>query len=260
MSTRIIPFIYEGQDVRTVDVDGEPWFVLADIGAVLGTRGRDLARMIDAEDRGAHFVRSPSGDQEMVTVSEAGLYTVVIRSNNPAARPFRRWVTTEVLPAIRRTGQYGAPRELTGPELMARALIQADETIKEQAAELEVARPKVEVADRLLDATTDLSVQDAANALTRAGFKMGRTRLFSLLRDMGWTHRGADGAWRPYARHIEAGRLSVLPSSHYHPRTGELVLDPPQVRVTPKGLALIMREHDPRQLELSVPLADGGVA
>lgn len=260
MSASIIPFTYEGHQVRTVDVDGEPWFVLADVGSALGTRGRDLARMIDPEDRGAHIVRSPSGEQDMVTVSEAGLYTVLVRSNNPAVRPFRRWVTSEVLPSIRRTGQFGAPRELSGPELMARALIQADATIKEQSAELEAARPKVEVADRLLDATTDMSVQDAANSLTRDGFKIGRTRLFNLLGEIGWTHRGADGAWRPYARHIEAGRLSVLPSSHYHPRTGELVLDPPQVRVTPKGLAQLLLEHGPRQSELQVAIVEGEAA
>lgn len=252
MSASIIPFTYGAQDVRVVEVDGEPWFVLADIGAILGTRGRDLGRMIDAEDRGAHFVRTPSGEQEMATVNEAGLYTVLLRSNNPAAKPFRRWVTSDVLPSIRRTGQYGAPRELTGPELMARALIEADATIKAQAAELEAARPKVVVADRLLDASTDLSVQDAANALTRAGWRIGRQRLFSLLKEIGWIHRGGDGAWRPYARHIEAGRVSVLPQSHYHPRTGDLVLDPPQVRVTPKGVQELLLGHGPRQTELAV--------
>lgn len=116
-----------------------------------------------------------------------------------------------------------------------------------QAVELETARPKVEVAERLLDATTDMSVQDAANDLTRAGFKIGRQRLFALLQEKGWIFRGGDGAWRPYARVIESGRLSVLPSSHYHPRTGELVLDPPQVRVTPKGLQQILLEHGPSQ-------------
>ncbi len=261
MSTSVMPFTYEGQQVRTVDVDGELWFVATDVAKILSYRSApDMTRRLDGSDKGCAKVRTPGGEQELTVLNESGLYDAIFRSNAAGAKPFRRWVTSEVLPSIRRTGQYGARRELSGPELMARALIEADVTIKEQAAELEAARPKVEVADRLLDATTDLSVQDAANALTRAGFRIGRTRLFTLLRDIGWTHRGADGAWRPYAHHIAAGRLSVLPSSHYHPRTGELVLDPPQVRVTPKGLAQLMRDHGPHQAELAVDLTEGALS
>ncbi|UYG15798.1 BRO family protein [Brachybacterium huguangmaarense] len=256
-----MPFTYEGMPVRTVDVDGEVWFVASDVARVLDLgRTHDAVRGLDDDEKGAESIRTPGGEQLTTIVSEPGLYQLVMRSRKPEAKPFRRWIAHEVIPAIRRTGQYGAARELTGPELMARALIEADVTIKQQAAELEAARPKVEVAERLLDATTDLSVQDAANALTRAGFRIGRTRLFSLLRDIGWTFRGPDGAWRPYAHHIEAGRLSVLPSSHYHPRTGELVLDPPQVRVTPKGLAQLMRDHGPHQPELAVQLTEGALS
>lgn len=116
----------------------------------------------------------------------------------------------------------------------ARALVASEARIAELA-------PKAEVAERLLDADGDLSVGDAAKALTRAGVKVGADRLFKAL-DKRWIYRGADGRWRVYQSAIESGHMSVLPQSHYHPRTGVLVLDPPQPRVTPKGLAKLMRE------------------
>lgn len=257
MSTFIITHQFQAEQVRVLEIDGEPWFVASDVARILGYRdAANLCRRLDDDDRGTRSVSTPGGEQRMTVVSEPGLYAAVLGSQVPGARDFKRWVTHEVLPQIRRTGQYGAPvRELSGPELMARALIEADSTIKAQAAELEAARPKVEVADRLLDATTDLSVRDAANALTRAGFRIGQNRLFALLHEIGWAYRGRDGSWRPDNVALTAGRLSVLPMSHYHPRTGELVLDPPQLRVTPKGLALLLREHGPRQQAIAEVVA-----
>lgn len=249
MSTSIIPFTYSGQDVRTVAVDGEPWFVLADLCAVLDIANpRNVASRLADDMKGVRPVDTLGGVQQMTVVSEAGMYAVVMRSDKPQSEPFRRWVTAEVLPAIRRTGGYGAAPAMSPEELMARALLQANATI-------EAARPKIAVADRLLDATTDYSVQDAANALTRAGFKLGRQRLFALLQEISWIYRGSDKAWRPYSRVITAGRLSVMPSSHYHPRTGELVLDPPQVRVTPKGLQHLLLAYGPAQASLDVAVS-----
>src|SRR5699024_1904545 len=97
--------------------------------------------------------------------------------------------------------------------------------------------PRAEVADRLLDADGDLSVADAAKALTRAGVETGATRLFKALAGLRWIYRGkADGRWRVYQTAIETGYMAALPQSHFHPRTGDLVIDAPQPRITPKGL------------------------
>lgn len=257
MSTSIIPFQFQDREVRVVDVDGEPWFVASDVAKILGYRdAANLTRRLDADDRGTRSVSTPSGDQLMTVVTEPGLYASILGSHVPGAQQFKRWVTREVLPQIRRTGSYGMVRELTGPELMARALIEADSTIKAQAAELEAARPKVEIADRFLDADSDYSVRDAANALTRAGVKVGERRLFTALAEYGWIYRAkGDGKWRPYRARIESGHLSVIPQSHYHPKTGVLVLDAPQVRITPKGMQVLMQQHGVESFELQGVLA-----
>lgn len=121
----------------------------------------------------------------------------------------------------------------------------ARELVAERARVAELT-PRAEVADRLLDADGDLSVADAAKALTRAGIDTGATRMFKTLAGLRWIYRGqADGRWHVYQSAIETGWMSALPQSHFHPKTGELVMDAPQPRVTPKGLQRLMRELTP---------------
>lgn len=104
-------FQYEGKQVRTVEKDGETWWVLKDVCAVLGIlKHRDVAARLDADERGSVRVDTLGGTQEMVCVNESGLYHVILRSDKPNAKPFRRWVTKEVLPEIRRKGSYGENR------------------------------------------------------------------------------------------------------------------------------------------------------
>lgn len=104
-------FRYEGKQVRTVEKDGETWWVLKDVCAVLGIlKHRDVAARLDADERGSVRVDTLGGTQEMVCVNESGLYHVILRSDKPQAKPFRRWVTKEVLPEIRRKGSYGENR------------------------------------------------------------------------------------------------------------------------------------------------------
>ena len=104
-------FQYEGKQVRTVEKDGETWWVLKDVCAVLGIlKHRDVAARLDADERGSVRVDTLGGTQEMVCVNESGLYHVILRSDKPQAKPFRRWVPKEVLPEIRRKGSYGENR------------------------------------------------------------------------------------------------------------------------------------------------------
>lgn len=241
-------FTYAGREVRTVLLAGEPWFVAADVCAVLGLTNPSMSvNAIDEADLSATEVSSSGQRRAMRTVNESGLYELVFQSRKPEAKIFRRWVTSEVLPAIRRTGTYTAataPSALPDRKALAQMVIEA-ETARE-LAEAKVAEmaPKVEVAERLLDADGDLSVGDAAKALTRAGVKVGESRLFAALNNKGWIYRAqGDGRWRVYQAAIESGHMSVLPTSHYHPKTGVLVLDPPQPRVTPKGLQRLLADH-----------------
>lgn len=107
MTSNIHPFTYNAQPVRVVTIDGEPWFVLADLCKVLDLAKPSRVAMRIADDmKGAHLMSTPGGDQEMTIVSEAGMYEVIIRSDKPEAAAFRRWVTSEVLPSIRKHGGY----------------------------------------------------------------------------------------------------------------------------------------------------------
>lgn len=101
-------FAFESAAVRTLMIDGEPWFVAADIANVLDYRNAyDMTRMLDDDEKGTHIMRTPGGDQEMTIINESGLYSCILRSRKPEAKVFRKWVTAEVLPSIRKTGGYG---------------------------------------------------------------------------------------------------------------------------------------------------------
>lgn len=150
-----------------------------------------------------------------------------------------------------------APAAPALPRSYAEALRELAATVEERDAaqqQLAIAAPKAEAWNTLASADGDFSVADAAKILSRdPQIQLGERRLFTLLREWGWIYRqGVDQRWRVYQQQVETGRLSEIPQSHYHPRNGELVLDPPQVRVTVKGIDEIRRR-------LTGQLAIGGV-
>lgn len=229
-------FSYIGQDVRTVRVNGEPWFVLRDACAILGISNvSDTVARLDQDGVGSTDLTDSLGRPQVATiVSEAGLYELIFQSRRPEAKQFRRWVTSVVLPEIRQTGSYVAAE--TPEQLLSRALVLATETLTAATTELAATRPRAEAWDAIASAEGDYSVGDAAKILARAGIPTGPQRLFNQLADLKWTYRGADNRPRAYAERLEKGYLSEKPSFHYHPGTGERVVDPPQVRVTVKGI------------------------
>lgn len=242
---RVTTFEFGDLPLRTVTVGNEPWFVAADVARLLGYRmASDMTRRLDEDDRGTRSVRTPSGQQSMTVISEAGLYAAILGSQVEGAREFKRWVTHDVLPAIRRTGSYTAPAVELDELEVARRYVQALEAKAAVEAELAEAAPKAASWDVLASAEgDDWSVRDAAKVLSRdPGLNVGERRLFTVLGEQQWIYRQrGDGRWRPYQRSIESGWLSELPSTYYHPRTGELVLDTPQVRVTTRGLHVLHR-------------------
>ena len=109
MNQQLVPFDFEGRPVRVVtDSQGEPWFVAADVLATIGL-GRKALERLDDDEKGVSSIHTPGGGQEMTTVNEPGLYTLVLGSRKAEAKRFKRWVTHEVLPSIRKTGSYAAP-------------------------------------------------------------------------------------------------------------------------------------------------------
>lgn len=231
-------FSYVGHDVRTVTLDGQPWFILADVARVLGlTNPSMVASRLDDDQKGLSQADTLGGSQQLVVINESGLYAVILRSDKPEAKQFRRWITGVVLPEIRQTGSYAPQRGIPQDFASAlRELLSEVESHEETRAELAEAQPRAEAWDAIVSAEGDYSVGDAAKILMRAGIPTGPTRLFNQLRDIKWTFRGSDSAWRAYADRVEKGYLTEKPSFHYHPGTGERVVDPPQVRITVKGL------------------------
>lgn len=197
-------FVYDGHDVRVVTGDdGEPWFVLVDLCRVLGlTNPSEVARRLDADALStAEVIDSMGRRQQARTVSEPGLYEVVFMSRRPGARAFRRWVTHEVLPRIRRTGAYRAPA-LSGPELMAAALVEAQRTLeaaRSRAAELEerleAEAPHARFGRLVSSCEGDLLVGQVAALITQGGLPVTPVRLFAWLRGHGWLCRGSDRMW-----------------------------------------------------------------
>lgn len=185
--------------IRTTTIDGEPWFVAKDVCDALDLK--IVARAIDSldeDEKGIHTVNTLGGNQQMSIISEAGLYSLVLRSRKPEAKAFKRWVTHEVLPSIRKTGSYSIPE--TDDDLLARALIVAQDRVKaiegraaeletenaEQREVIEVMRPKALFADAVAVSNTDIPVGDLAKILKRNGFDVGRNRLFETLRKDGF--------------------------------------------------------------------------
>lgn len=246
--SNITPFSYEDHEVRVLDVNGEPWFVLADLCKVLGLANPAVvAKRLDKADVCQTYISSGGQRRAMTIVAEPGLYDVVVRSDSPAAKPFRRWVTHEVLPAIRRTGIYAVDPQpqLSGKELLAAAVLEAAETIRQheatiaqQAKELEAAAPKARTWDLIVSGDGSYTITDAAKTLASAGVQTGPRILHRQLADAGWLYKNQRNRWVAYQDHLNSGDLVEKPRP-YIDEDGVAQLATPQVRITAKGLAAL---------------------
>lgn len=181
-------FEYKNNKVRTVDVNGEAWFVLKDVCDVLHmdtSKLKQVADRLDDDEKGRYSVPTPGGEQATWIINESGLYHVILRSDKPEAAPFRRWVTNDVLPAIRKTGSYNAP-QLTRSQLLATALIAAHEELEEKDKQIETMKPKALFADAVSASSQSILVGEMAKLLSQNGIQMGQNRLFAWLRENGY--------------------------------------------------------------------------
>lgn len=230
MTGQLMPFDYEGNEIRTMQIDGAPAFIGKDACTVLGiSKYRDAITQLDDDERVSVAVDTLGGTQQMTAVTESGLYALMLISRSPKVKPFRRWVTGTVLPQIRKTSFYGQPT-MSRVELLSRAVLEATSAI----AELE---PKAKAFDAFLSSVGDYSVNEAAKVLSRDhGILTGQGRLFQFMETIGWIYRDAKNRPLPYQTQVDAGRLVAKPQFHFHPETGDVVADPPQIRITAKGL------------------------
>lgn len=181
-------------DVRTVTINGDPWFVGKDVAAALGfTNPRDaISTHVFDEDKGVESIDTLGGKQKMTVINESGLYALVFGSRLKSAQRFKHWVTSEVLPAIRKTGSYQAPQ---GKELLALAVLEAQKTIDEQSKAIERMKPKVIFANSVETSHTSILIGDLAKLLKQNGIETGQKRLFDWMREKGYLIKRKGSDW-----------------------------------------------------------------
>lgn len=144
-------FKYENNDVRTMEINGEPWFVLKDVCNALEIANvSNVAIRLDADEKGIHQVDTLGGKQEVICINESGLYNVILRSDKPEAKPFRKWVTSEVLPSIRKHGAYMTPQKIEEALLNPDTIISLAQQLKEEKAKTAKLAPAAEYAQNFL--------------------------------------------------------------------------------------------------------------
>lgn len=196
--------------VRTVQKDGQPWFVAADVCRALDM-DKTATRRLDDDEKGLHSTQTPGGKQNLVIVNEPGLYALVLGSRKPEARAFKRWITHEVIPSIRRSGGYIAGQEsMTDAELLSKALLVAQRQIEARDAQIETMQPKALFADAVSASKTSILISELAKMLKQNGVAIGQNRLFQWMRENGYLIRkqGADYN-RTTQRSMELGVLEI---------------------------------------------------
>lgn len=189
-------------EVRTVVIEGRPWFVAKDITECLGYQnGRDaLYKHVDEEDKGVAKCDTLGGAQDLSVINESGLYSLILSSKLPEARKFKHWVTSEVLPTIRKTGGYKLPQSFSEALQLAADQAERIEALKKRNEEL---IPKAEFFDAVTDSKTAISIGETAKVLD-AG--IGQNKLFAFLRDNNILK--SDNT--PYQRYIDMGYFRVV--------------------------------------------------
>ena len=225
--------------VRTLVINSEPWFVGKDVAEALGYKNTKdaLAKHVDSEDK--EILKSQNATLENIpnrgvtVVHESGLYSLVLSSKLPSAKKFKRWVTSEVLPALRKTGQYQV-KELSGQELMAKALIEAQNVLAAKDKQIEEMKPKVVFADAVATSHTSILVGELAKILKQNGIEMGQKRLFAWLREKGYLikRQGTDYNM-PTQKAMDLGLFEIKEGSYVNGSGVNITTKTP--KVTGKG-------------------------
>lgn len=218
--------------IRTVTINNEPWFVGKDVAEALGyAEPRSaVSKKVDNTDRGVAEMETPSGKQNMTIINESGVYALVFGSKLESAKRFKHWVTSEVLPTLRKTGSYGMPQ---GKELLALAVIEAQKTIEEKDKEIERMRPKEVFADAVASSKDSILIGELAKLICQNGYSVGQNRLFTWMRDNGYLM--VQGASRniPKQRYVEQGLFEIKESSIANPDGSVRLIK--TTKVTAKG-------------------------
>lgn len=209
--------------IRTVEIGGEPWFVGRDIALTLGyTNVADaIGKHVDEEDKGVAKCDTLGGIQSITVINESGLYSLILGSRIPGAKKFKRWVTSDVLPQIRKTGGYQMPqtysealRALADKAEEAERLTLVNKKLEEQNLRM---RPKEIFADAVAASKTSILVGELAKLITQNGYEIGQTRLFKWLRENGYLMCSGSSYNMPMQRYVQQGLFEIKESNVQNP-------------------------------------------
>ena len=227
--------------------DGEPMFVAKDVCSVLGiSKYRDAMASLDEDEGCPVIVDTPGGKQQMTAVTEPGFYKLVMRSRKPEAKAFQRWVTHEVLPAIRRDGGYMVARDETPEETMARAFVIAQATIDRQKSRIAELEPKALFADAVAASDGTCLVGELAKMMRQNGLTVGQNRLFAMLREDGYLGNVGGNRNVPTQRAMDLGLFRIKETAVTH-SDGHVTINRTP-KVTGKGQIYFIKRYCPKQL------------
>lgn len=236
--SNITPFTYENANVRvTTTEDGEPWFVASDVAGILGYRmASDMTRRLDPDEKGTRSVRTPGGIQEVSVINESGLYSAILGSKVEGAKAFKRWVTREVLPSIRKHGMYATPATIEDMIANPDMAIQLLTTLKEERAarakaeaEVEAQRPVAALGKAIETAEGDLTPSAFGKILSKTIKDMGPNKFCRWLLANNFAFRNGQGKIIPMQDAVNRG---ILILTERIDKAGKIR---PQLLVTPTG-------------------------
>lgn len=235
---QIINFTYEATNIRTItNEDGTPWFIASDVATILGYRmASDMTRRLDPDEKGTRSVRTLGGTQQATVINESGLYSAILGSKVEGARKFKRWVTSEVLPSIRKHGMYATPVTIDAiiadPDMAIRLLTTLKEERERRAkaeAEVEAQRPVAALGKAIETAEGDLIPSAFGKILSDTIPGMGPNKFCRWLLDNNFAFRNGQGKIIPMQDAVNRGILTL--TERVDP-TGKIR---PQLLVTPAG-------------------------
>ena len=250
-SSEIVPFSNESfGTVRAIIEDGEPIFVASDIAKALGYRDAEkMARRLDDDEKGTRSVGTLGGDQNMTVITEAGLYSAILGSQVPNAKAFKRWVTHEVIPSIRRRGVYAtaetAERLMADPDFMIRTFTELKSArSRAERAERRVKRmrPKALVGEAVEPSAALYTLTQATKLVQNVNRSVRRRDVIALLRETGMIYQNST---EPTHKAIETGRLAAAVAPPIRHRDGTVTGQRPYAKVTGKGLGWLVSRFAP---------------
>lgn len=225
--------------IRATEIDGEPWFVGKDIAIALGYKDTSdaLKKHVDEDDKLTRRFADSGQNREMYVVNESGLYSLILGSKLPTAKKFKRWVTSEVLPAIRRHGAYMTDEKAFdvthNSSGLADLLQQAADQLKQKDIQIERMKPKALFADAVATADTSILVGQLAKILRQNGVQIGQNRLFNWLRENGYLGKTGNNRNLPTQRAMDLGLFEIKESTFQNPDGSVRITRTP--KVTGKG-------------------------